>query len=99
MLPIRARSNKTAKEGAARKHLAARSWKLIRNTDINISSSTSTALTSVENLHPLDADSGAVVNGKPGFGLMLGMAHFYNASIFIRGICVSINAFLCSKVG
>ena len=98
VLAIIARSCKMAKEVAARKHLAARSWKLIRNADINIFSSSSTALTSVENLHPLDSDSGAVVNGKPGCRLMVRVADFYNASINIRGICVSINAFLCSKV-
>ena len=74
MLPIRSRSNKTAKKGAARKHLPARSWKFIRDADINILSSISTASTSVENLHPFDGDCSAVVNGNPGCWLLLCVA-------------------------
>ena len=39
VLPISARSSKMAEEGATRKHLASRGWKLIRDADIDISSS------------------------------------------------------------
>ena len=74
VLSICGRSSKTAKKGAARKHLSARSWKFIRNADINILSSISTASTSVENLHPLDGDCSAVVNGNPGCWLLLCVA-------------------------
>ena len=66
VLPISARSSKMAKEGSAREHLACRGRKLIRDADIDISSSVPTAILSVENLNPVDGDWGAVVNGKPG---------------------------------
>ena len=75
MLPISGRSSKTAKKGAARKHLAARSWKLIQNADVNISSSLPTAFASVENLNSLDGDCGAIVDGNPGGRLSLCVAH------------------------
>ena len=66
MLPISARSSKMAKEGAAREHLACRGRKLIRDADIDISSSFPTAILSVEKLNPVDGDRSAIVNGKPG---------------------------------
>ena len=100
VLAIIARSCKMAKEVAARKHLAARSWKLIRNADINIFSSSSTALTSVENLHPLDSDCGAVVNGKPGCWFILCVTKISACTVLyslIRAICVSVNALECSE--
>ena len=59
------RSRVMAEQGAARKHPTARSWKIIRNADINISSSLPTASVSGEDLNPLDGDSGAVVDSKP----------------------------------
>ena len=66
--PISVRSSKTAKEIAARKHLAARSWeKFFRDANFNISSSLPTAIASVEYLNPLNGDWSAVVNGNPGF--------------------------------
>ena len=72
-----------AKEGAARKHLIARSWKFVRNADVNISSSKSTAVCSVEYLNPFNNDSIAVVNGDPGFGVMVCVAECT--------ACVSVN--------
>ena len=59
------KSRKMSKECATRKHLAARSWKLVRNADINIFSSVSTAVDSVENLYSLDSDCFAIVDGNP----------------------------------
>ena len=56
MLPISARSSKMAKEGSAREHLACRGRKLIRDADIDISSSFPTAILSVENLNLVDGD-------------------------------------------
>ena len=67
MLPSSSRSSKTAKVVAAREHLAARSWELVRDADFNISSSLPTAIASVEYLNPLNGDWSAVVNGNPGF--------------------------------
>ena len=56
-----------AKQAAARKHLgAARSWKLIRNANINVSRSIPTAVTSIEKLNPSNTDCCAVVDGDPG---------------------------------
>ena len=75
MLPIGARSSKMAKEVTARKHLIARSWKLVRNADVNISSSISTAVSSVDYLNPFDNDSCAVVNGDPGCSVVVCVAH------------------------
>ena len=64
-----------AKEGAARKHLVARSWKHVRNADINISSPSSTAVYYVEYLNPFNNDSCAVVNGDPGCSFVVCVAH------------------------
>ena len=64
-----------AKEGAARKHLVARSGKLVRNADVNISSSSSIATSSVEYLNPFNNDSCAVVNGDPGCSVVVCVAH------------------------
>ena len=75
MLSIGGRSSKMAKEGAARKHLIARSWKLVRNADVNISSSISTAVSSVDYLNPFDNDSSAIVNGDPGCSVVFCVAH------------------------
>ena len=63
-----------AKEGTSRKHVNSRSWKLIRNADVNISSSIPAALTSVEDLNPLDGDRSAVVDGNPGCRFLFSVA-------------------------
>ena len=84
-----------AKEGARGKHLIARNWKLVRNPDVNVPSSPSTASASVENLNSLDDDIGAKVDGNPGFFVMFSVAHKSNAIFFIRALGVSINALLC----
>ena len=75
-----------AKEGATRKHLIARSWKLVCNPDVNVPSSPPTATPSVEYLNSLDDDSGAIVDGNPGFFVMFCVAHCC--------LDVSINALL-----
>ena len=75
-----------AKDGVARKHLAARSWKLVRNADGNISSSLSTAV-SGEYLNPFNNDSFDVVNGDPGCSVVLCVA-VYTA-------CVSVDTVAC----
>ena len=66
MLPISARSSKVAEEKTPREHLVGRSRKLIWDTHVNIPSSISAAIFSVEELHPIDCDLSAVVDGKPG---------------------------------
>ena len=83
VLPISARSSKMAKEVTARKHLAARSWKLVRNADVDISSSLSTAVCSVEYLNPFNHDSCAVVYGDPGCSFVVCVAECT--------ACVSVN--------
>ena len=75
VFPISARSSKITKEGAARKHLIARSWKLIRNADVDISRSISTAVCSVKYINPFNHDSCAVVNGDPGCSVVVCVAH------------------------
>ena len=98
MLPIRARSNKTAKEGAARKHLAARSWKFVRNADVDISSATSTAVCPVEYLNPFNDDSCLVVNGDPGCCVVVGQSGA-DPTVWqgVHWNCVSVNAVVCSQ--
>ena len=83
-----------SEEGATRKHLATRRWKLVRNADINIFSSVSTAVDSVENLYSLDSDCFAIVDGNPWCTFIVCVAHVYSMSI-IRALCISINALGC----
>ena len=84
-----------SEEGATRKHLATRSWKLVRNVDINIFSPVSTAVDSVENLYSLDSDCFAIVDGNPWCSFIeVCVAHVYSISI-IRALCISINALGC----
>ena len=90
VLSIGGRSSKMAKEGAARKHLIARSWKLVRNADVNISSSSSRAIISVENLNPFNNDSCAVVNGDPGCSFVLCVADCT--------VCFSVNTVACCVI-
>ena len=98
-MPVGGRSRKVAKEVTSRKHVNARSWKLIRNADVNISSSIPAALTSVEDLNPLDGDRSAVVDGNPGCRFLFCVAdETPNARNSIRAVCVSINALFCFKV-
>ena len=66
MLPIGSRSSKVAKEITSREHLAGRSRKVVCDADINVFRSVSTAVISVEDLHPFDCDWSAIVNCKPG---------------------------------
>ena len=90
-----------AKEGATRKHLAARSWKLVCDADVNISSSEPTACATVEKLNPLDGDRCAEVDGNPGCRFALCVAKVGACTIsnsLIRALCVSINALGSSKV-
>ena len=95
VLAIIARSCKMAKEVAARKHLAARSWKLVRNTDVNISGSIPTAVTSVEKLNSFNCDFFAVVDGQPGFSFIFCLAQIRIFRWRIRAHCSSINALGC----
>ena len=69
------------KEGAARKHLAARGWKFVRDESINILSSPCTAVASIENLNPLYGDCSSVVNGNPGGMFPFGVTQFINLHI------------------
>ena len=96
VLPIKGRSSKMAEEVAAREHLATRSWKLVRNADINISRPVSTACDSVENLDSVDGDCFAVVDGNPGCTFLVCVAHITNLiTTSVRACCVSINALSC----
>ena len=65
MLPIGSRSSKLAKERTSRKHLAGRGGELVCDADINVFCPVSTAVISVEDLHPFDGDRSAVVDCKP----------------------------------
>lgn len=91
VLPISARSSKMPEEGATREHLAGRGRKLVRNADIDISSSLPTAVNSVEYLNPLNGDWSFVVNGKPGWRVL-------SALCVADGLDITINTFLCSFV-
>ena len=84
-----------AKEVTARKHLIARGWKLIRNADINISSSISTAVSSVDYLNPFDNDSCAVVNGDPGCRFVCCGADCDGSVVSVHRLRVSVNTFAC----
>ena len=64
MLSGSAWSSEMTQQVAARKPLAARSWKLIRDTDINIFCIGPTAVASIKNFHPFNIDCCSVVNGK-----------------------------------
>ena len=66
MLPISSRSSKLAKERTSREHLAGRGGELVCDADINVFCPVSTAVISVEDLHPFDCDCGAIIDGKPG---------------------------------
>ena len=96
MLPTGSRSSEMAKKGAARKHLAARSWKLVRNADVDISSPISTAVCSVEYFNPLNKGTCAVVNGDPGCCVVVGGGR---ADSTVRQCghwnCISVNTVAC----
>ena len=87
-----------AKEGATRKDLAVRGWKLVGNADIDISSPISTTSTSVENLDPLDGNPGAVVNGNPGKGATVCVANCITAMRSHIISCVSIDTPGCLEI-
>ena len=95
-----ARSSKMAKEGATRKHLAGRSWKFVRNADVNILSPTSTAaMHSVEHLNPFDGDCLPVVNGNPGTKIRISPAKLPTISpTTIGAIGDTIDAIGCSEM-
>ena len=79
-----------AKQAAARKHLgAARSWKLIRNANINVSRSIPTAVTSIEKLNPSNTDCCAIVDGDPGQSVAKCVA---KVCVLWVSLCVSIYA-------
>ena len=79
-----------AKEGAARKHLFGRSWKLIRNADVNILSSKSIAIEPIEKLNPFNKDHCAVVNSDPGCSIVQNVVSVAVYKIRLR---VSVNTF------
>ena len=75
-----------AKEGAARKHLIARSGKLVRNANVNFSSSRPTAITCpIDKQDHFNDDILAIVNCDPGMFVC-----FCGAQC----ACVSVNAFV-----
>ena len=96
VLSISGRSSKMAKQGAARKHLTARSWKFIRNADVNISSSISIRAISVEYLNPFNNDSCAVVNGDPGFSFAVLCVADSTEWHCGHWRCISVNTVACS---
>ena len=84
VLPIYARSSKLAKERTSRKHFAGRGWELVCDADINVFRSVSTAILSVEDLHPFDCDCGAIIDGKPWWTSSIGVAY---AVCVVDAIC------------
>ena len=86
VLSLSARSSKMAKEGAARKHLIARSGKLVRNANVNFSSSRPTAITCpIDKQDHFNDDILAIVNCDPGMFVC-----FCGAQC----ACLSVNAFV-----
>ena len=81
------------KEGAARKSLVAGGWKLVRDEDINISSSLCTAVASVENLNRLHGDCSAIVNANPGRRFPFGVTQFVNLHIATLWLWLKIGYF------
>ena len=67
---------------------------------LNIPCSVSTATISVENLNPLDFDSGSEVNGKPWIWLTVGVAELGDVVNDVS-VCIdlAIDAHGCSKTG
>ena len=96
VLSISGRSIEMPQQGAARKHLAARSWKLVRNADVDISSPISTAVCSVEYLNPFYNDSCVVVNGDPGCCVVVGVGRA-DSTMWQCGHwnCKSVNTVAC----
>ena len=86
-----------AKKGTAMKHLTGRRWKLICNADVNITSPLPTASVSGEDLNPLDGDSGAIVDGKPGCRFAFCVAKKSNIVNNLRAPSVSIDTMGCSE--
>ena len=82
-----------AKEDAARKHLAARSWKFVRYADVNISGSFPTAVMSVEKLYSFDCDLFTVVDGQPGCRFISCVAQIGISRS--RAHCPPVNALGC----
>ena len=77
-MPVSGRSIETTKEGAARKHLFRRVWKLVGNANGNIFCSVSTFInlvSTVINLDHLNGDSGAIVDSDPGRSFRFGVTY------------------------
>ena len=93
MLPISGRPSKVAQERTTREHLAGRSRKLVWDAHVNIPGPISAAILSVKDLHPLDIDSGAIVNGKPGWTFISWVAHVASPCVCLYWgcDCVSVN--------
>ena len=93
MLPISGRPSKVAQERTTREHLAGRSRKLVWDAHVNIPGPISAAILSIKDLHPLDSDSGAIVNGKPGWTVIFWVAHVASPCICLYWgcDCVSVN--------
>merc|ERR1711962_1206559 len=93
MLPINCRSSKVAEERTAREHMTGRSRKLVCDADVNVLCALSTAPLSVEDIHSVDSDCSAKVDGKPGRRLLLCVAHvLINQRM---SSYVSVNALRC----
>ena len=93
VLPVGGRSSKMTEQGSAGIHLVARTRKLIRNADIDITSSIPTATETIENLNGFNNDSCAVIDGNPRRPFTI-----CNTNTATSVICVSINAKGCSIV-
>ena len=91
------RSRVMAKQAAAREHPTGRSWKLICNADVNISSCLPTASVSGEDLNFLDGDSGAVVDAKPGRRFPFCVAKMSNVVNNLGAPSVSVDTMGCSE--
>ena len=93
MLSISARSSKMAEERTPREHLTGGSRKLVWDAHINVFRTVSTTIFSIEDLHSVDSDCSAVVNGKPGWAFFLCVTHVlisHRLSLY-----VSVNALGC----
>ena len=84
-MPVSGRSIETTKEGAARKHLFRRGWKLVGDAYGNIYYSFSTATTTPVNNHLLNIDCGAIVDANPGRSFRFGVTKIVFILLIMAG--------------
>ena len=94
MLSFFGRPSKVAKQGATSKLPVFSFRKLVGDADVNIPGSASTAVSSVEDLHPIHGDWLAIVDGEPGVTIKVRMTH---VAIKFTSYYVSVDA-LVSRI-